>query len=479
MYDYVIIGSGIIGTTIARSLSRYQLNIVVLEKENDVANHQTVANSAIIHSGHDPEEGSLKAKLCVLGNQMYETLEKELDIPLLYTGAFVVAHSIEQDEQLKILYKRALANGVSKVEILSKEEALALEPNLSKDITSVLSLPTTKVTFPWEVAFGAMENAMANGVELKLNSEVVSITHKKDVFTISLKNGEEIKTKGIINASGVFSDLIASMIEKEVQYKIKPRKGEYFVLDRRVKGFIDHVIYPLPTSAGKGVLLVPQVHGNILVGPTSEEIEDREDLSSSSKGLAQIVKDAKLLSPNVPFDRNIRTFAGIRASSTYKDFFIQESKEYKHFYHVAGIDSPGLTAAPAIAEYVCELIDKAYGLSKKDDFNPIRTKPHMFHHMDEETQKNLIKEDSRYGNIICKCERITEKDIIDAIHKPLGADTIKGIKKRARAGAGLCQGGYCESTVLRIIARETNQDVTKINYYDLNTPILLKETKVK
>jgi glycerol-3-phosphate dehydrogenase len=479
MYDYVIIGSGIVGTTIARALSRYQLNIVVLEKENDVANHQTVANSAIIHSGHDPEEGSLKAKLCVLGNQMYETLEKELDIPLLYTGAFVVAHSIEQDEQLRILFKRAISNGVRKVELLTKEQALSLEPNLSKEITSVLSLPTTKVTFPWEVAFGAMENAMDNGVQLKLNSEVVAISFHQEIYTISLKNGEQIKTYGIINASGVFSDIIANMIEKEVQYKIKPRKGEYFVLDRRVIGFIDHVIYPLPTAAGKGVLLVPQVHGNILVGPTSEEILDREDLSSSSKGLAQIVKDAKLLSPNIPFDRNIRTFAGIRASSTYKDFFIQESKEFNHFYHVAGIDSPGLTAAPAIAEYVVELIEKKYGLVKKDKYNPIRTKHHMFHHLDEETQKALYKEDSRYGNIICKCERITEKDIINVIHKPLGADTIKGIKKRARAGAGLCQGGYCEANVLRIISRETKQDITKVNYYDLNTPILLKETKVK
>ncbi len=479
MYDYVIIGSGIVGTTIARSLSKYQLNIVVLEKENDVANHQTVANSAIIHSGHDPEEGSLKAKLCVLGNQMYETLEKELDIPLLYTGAFVIAHSKEQEAQLKVLYDRAKANGVKEVELIKGSEAILLEPNLSKDITLVLSLPTTKVTFPWEVAFGCMENAMANGAELKLNSEVAAINYQNEIYTLTLKNGEHIQTKGIINAAGVFSDLVAAMLEKDVLYKIKPRKGEYFVLDRRVEGFIDRVIYPLPTSAGKGVLLVPQVHGNILVGPTSEEIEDREDLSSSSKGLAQIVRDAKSLSPHIPFDKNIRTFTGIRASSTYKDFFIQESKEYKKFFHVAGIDSPGLTAAPAIAEYLTKLIEDTYGLKSKKDFNPMRKRLHMFHHMDQESQQKLIKEDPRYGNIVCKCERITERDIIDSIHKPLGSDTIKGIKKRARAGAGLCQGGYCEANVLRIIARETKQDITKINYYDLNTPILLKETKVK
>lgn len=479
MYDYVIIGSGIVGTTIARALSRYELKVLLLEKENDVANHQTVANSAIIHSGHDPEENTLKAKLCVLGNQMYETLEKELDIPLLHTGALVVAHSSEQDEQLKILYQRGIANGVKHIELISKESALTLEPQLSKDITSALSLPSTKVTFPWEVAFAAMENAMENGVELKLNSEVVAINYEQNNYHISLRNGNSIKSKGIINASGVFSDIIASMIETHVPYKIMPRKGEYFVLDRRVKGFINHVIYPLPTSAGKGVLLVPQVHGNILVGPTSEEILDRNDLSSSAQGLAKIVKDAKLLSPNIPFDRNIRTFAGIRASSTYKDFFIQESKEYKNFFHVAGIDSPGLTAAPAIAEYVVSLIKERHELIEKANYNPIRKRLHMFHHMDLETQKKLIKEDPRYGRIVCKCEQITEKDIIDAIHKPLGSDTIKGIKKRARAGAGLCQGGYCESTVLRIIAKETKQDVTKINYYDLNTPILLKETKVK
>ncbi len=479
MYDFVIIGSGIVGTTIARELSKYKLNLLVLEKESDVANDQTTANSAIIHSGHDPEEGTLKASLCVRGNYLYEVMEKELDIPLLYTGAFVVAHDQEGEQQLDVLYNRALRNGVPKVSFLSKEQILKQEPNLSYEITKALSLPTTKVTFPWEVAFACMENAMHNGAKLRLNSEVTHIKYENGLYQITINHSEIIETKGIINAAGLYTDQIALMIEENIDFEIKPRKGEYFVLDRRVKGFMDHVIYPLPTKLGKGVLIVPQVHGNILVGPTSTEVSDKSDFGTSSKALSQIVKDAKRLSNNIPFDKNIRTFAGIRASSTYKDFYIQESKTYKKLYHVAGIDSPGLTAAPAIAEYLTNMIIKTYNIEQKTNFDPIRKRQHMFHHQDPKTQEELLKQDKRYGNIVCKCEKITEKDIIDAIHAPLGSDTIKGIKKRARAGAGLCQGGYCEGTVLRIIARETNQPLTKINYYDQNTPILLEETKVK
>jgi glycerol-3-phosphate dehydrogenase len=478
-YDFVIIGSGIIGTTIARALSRYDLNIIVLEKENDVANHQTIANSAIIHSGHDPIPNTLKAQLCVLGNRMYETMEKELDIPLLYTGAFVVAKGQEQEAHLKELYDRALVNGVQGVEILSGQEALKLERNLAPDVTQVLSLPTTKVTFPWEVAFACMENAIKNGASLRKNAEVTALVKIDDIYHVTLNHQEVILTKGIINASGVFSDHVASMLEHDVPYKITPRKGEYFVLDKRVEGFIERVLYPIPTNLGKGVLLVPQVHGNILVGPTSKNIDAYDDLSNTTEALTQITKQAKQLSLNIPFDQIIRTFSGIRATSTYEDFYIKESLTYGNFYHVAGIDSPGLTAAPAIAEYVVDLIKEKNTLIEKENYTPIRQKMHLFHHLDIKEKQALLKKDPLYGNIICKCERITEREIIDAIKGPLGSNTIKGIKKRARAGSGLCQGGYCEGNVLRIIARETNTPITKINYYDLNTPILLEETKVK
>lgn len=476
MYDYVIIGSGIIGSLIARELSRYEVSILILDKENDIASHQTTANSAIIHSGHDPKEGSLKAKLCVRGNELYDTLEHELSIPLLRTGAFVVSHDKEEEKMLDILYERACKNGVKDVTFLTKEEALKQEPRLSKTITKVLSLPTTKVTYPWEVAIAAVANAIKNGATFKRNSHVISIDHHGDYYTLHLENKEKIDTYHVINASGVMSDHVAHMIEKEFPLQIKPRRGEYFVLDHKAKDYFKHVIYPLPTKLGKGVLIVPQVHGNILLGPTSIETSDKESVATTKEGLSYIKEHLKYLSHEIPYDLIIRTFAGLRASSTYDDFYIKESVSHPGFYHVAGIDSPGLTAAPAIAEY---LIHDVIQLDQplKSHFDPIRIKPQAFHTLPEHVKEQWVKENPKYGNLVCKCEKITEQEIIDAIHGPTGNDTVKGIKKRARAGSGLCQGGYCEGLVIKIIARETNQKLDEINYYAQNTPILIKETK--
>ncbi|PKK96956.1 MAG: FAD/NAD(P)-binding oxidoreductase [Tenericutes bacterium HGW-Tenericutes-3] len=478
MYDYIIIGSGIVGTTIARELSQYKVKVLVLEKENDAANHQTVANSAIIHSGHDPKSNTLKARLCVEGNKLYETMEHELNIPLLKTGAFVLAHDKIEEDMLDVLYHRAIENGVTELLFLNRDEAIKQEPNLADNVTKVLSLPSTKVTYPWEVAFACLENAIHNGVEFNKNSKVTNITKHDGFFEVEVNDKKIIQTKSVISAAGVFSDQIAYMLDKNVPYQIFPRKGEYFVLDRKAKGFVTHVMYPLPTEKGKGVLIIPQVHGNMLLGPTSNVQIEKDLVSNTKEGLNQIKDDLHALVKNIPFHLVIRTFAGIRASSSYEDFFIQESETYKNFYHVAGIDSPGLTAAPAIAKYlVNEVIQNK--LVKKENYDPIRPKKTVFYSLDFEEQLKLIKKDPKYGNLVCKCEKITEAEIINAIHGPLGNDTIKGIKKRARAGSGLCQGGYCEEMVLKIIARETNQPINKINYYSQDTPILVQETKVK
>ncbi|MDY0211078.1 MAG: NAD(P)/FAD-dependent oxidoreductase [Acholeplasma sp.] len=475
MYDYVVIGSGIIGSLITRELSKYAVKVLVIDKENDIASHQTTANSAIIHSGHDPKVGSLKAKFCVLGNKLYDDLEKELNIPLLRTGALVVANGKKEETALDELYQRALKNEVPEVSIISGEEARTLDPLLSKDITKALSLPTTKVTYPWEVAISAIGNAIKNGASFKRNAHVISIEKNSTHYVLHLKDGSTIASKNIINAAGVNSDVIASYLE-EPEFKITPRKGEYYVLDRKAVGLFHQVIYPLPTDAGKGVLIVPQVHGNVLLGPTSTLVEDKECYSNTKEGFSYIKQHLKRLSKEIPFDMIIRTFAGVRATSTYEDFYIKESKLHKGFYHVAGIDSPGLTAAPAIANYVVhELLNIQAPL--KTAFDPIFQKPKPFHSLPFETQQKLVRENPKYGNLICKCEKITEQEIIDAIHGPTGNDTIKGIKKRARAGAGLCQGGYCEGLVLKIIARETNKPLTEINYYASDTPILVKETK--
>jgi glycerol-3-phosphate dehydrogenase len=477
MYDFTIIGAGIIGSMIARELSKFDLKICVLEKENDVANVQTRANSAIVHSGHDPKHGTLKAKLSVLGNKLYDELEKELHISLLRTGAFVCAKDDDEINDMQALYENAKLNGVKNMEFLTLSEAKKIEPNLSSNIKKVLSLPTTKVCFPWEAAFFALENAIKNGVELYRNTEVKKITFLDNHFKIETTTDKTYLSKYVINAAGVYSDHIARLINPNIDFQIKPRKGEYYVLDKSVKGFINHVLYPMPSKKGKGVLVTPQVHGNILLGPTSDWVDDKDDLSTSASGLNYIKTHVKDLAENIPYHLIIRQFAGVRSTSTYEDFYIKEDDSIKGFYHIAGIDSPGITAAPAIAKYLVDEIIKI-DLPVKPNYNPNLQKKIVYKDLTDKEKKQLHQEKPLYGRIICKCEDITEQEIIDAIHGPLGSDTIKGIKKRARAGSGLCQGGYCESLVLRIIARETQKPLHEVDYDQKNTPILDKESKV-
>ena len=480
MYDYVVIGAGIIGTFVARELSKFNLKALVLEKENDVANVQTLANSAILHSGHNPEPNTLKSKLCLWGNKLFEEVEEELSITLLRTGAYVVAHNKDEEQQLLDLVKTTKANHVTEYELLDYAEACITEPYLAKSITKVLSLPTTKVTYPWEVAFACMENAIINGVDFKKNSEVTNITKSENGFLITVNDNEVFKTKYVINASGVNTDDIAAMVEENVSFKIKPRHGEYYVLDKRVKGFINHVLYPLPTDLGKGVLLTPQVHGNLLVGPDSKYVDNKYRTNNTPAGLAYIKDSAKFLAENVPFHQIIRSFAGIRASSDRDDFIIEESKEAKGFYHLAGIDSPGLTAAPAIAKYLVDnIMNVKEQYTENKDFNPIRYRGPEFNSLDFDQQLELIKKEPLHGNIICKCERITEKEVMEAINGPLGSNTIKGVKKRCRAGAGLCQGGYCEEKVYKLIVRETKATALDVCYDGPKSNMFVSETKVK
>jgi glycerol-3-phosphate dehydrogenase len=479
MYDFIIIGAGVIGSSVARELSKYQAKTLCLEKENDVANVQSLANSAIIHAGHNPEPGSLKAILSIRGNLLYDDWEKDLHIPLLRTGAFVVAHNKEEESKLEDILETSRKNKVPNYEILSGDQARKIEPNLAKSITKVLSLPSTKVTYPWEVAFACMENAIDNGVEFQKNKLVTNICVIDGGFEIEVNHKEKYRTKNVINATGVDSSNVGAFIEKP-PFQIKPRKGEYFVLDKRVEGFMKHVIYPLPSDKGKGVLITPQVHGNILLGPSSEYIDDLHKAKTTDEGLAYIKKYSTALAENIPFHMIIRSFAGIRSTSTYDDFYIKESSENKGFYYLGGIESPGLTAAPAIGPYlVNEVIKVKNNYHLKADFNPYRSQRLEFHRLPWQEKKKLLDEDPLYGRIICKCEKITEKEIIDAIHGPLGSHSIKGIKKRVRAGAGLCQGGYCEEKIMKIIARELDISPLDLEYDDLKSKLFKEETKVK
>jgi len=479
-YDFLIIGSGITGASIARELSKYNTNTIVLEKENDAANHATTANSAIIHSGYDPDPNSLKAKLNVEGNKLYDTLEEELDIPLFKNGAFMVAHDKEEEGLLERYLQRAITNGVPGVEILDQKKARELEPNLADSVTKVLNLPSTKVTYPWEVALASLENAIKNGVTFEKNKAVKSIEKHVDYYLVTTEDGSTYQTRYVINAAGAFAEKIAKMVEKKLPYHIRPRKGEYLVLDRRVKGFLQRTLYPTPDEKGKGILLVPQYHGNILIGPNSETQGSLDDVSNSKGGLNVVKEGALKLAKNIPFHQNIRTFAGVRASSTHKDFYIKESLDNEGFIHVAGIDSPGLTAAPAIAKYVVEtIIQPKEKLNVNEEFNPYRRVIKLYDDMTAQEKEQAFNEDSRYGNLVCKCERITEGDIVRHIHREVKSDSVKAVKKRARAGAGICQGGYCEYQVIKILARELGKTPLEVNYFSNHSNILKSETKVK
>lgn len=475
MHDVIIIGAGITGSAIAFELSKYQMSVLVLEKENDVGSGATMANSAIIHSGHDPKPGTLKAKLNLLGNALYDDLENDLQIPLLITGAYLVAHGEAEEKKLEELKKRADLNGVEAFYI-SIEEAFKKEPHLSKTITKVVSLPSTKVTFPWEVALAFMETAVVNGVQLEKNQSVKAIEKIKDFFEVTTETAT-FKSRYIINAAGVYAETIASLIETVVPYQTKPRKGEYFVIDRRAKGYMNHVIYPVPTEKGKGVLITPQVHGEILIGPTSEYTPDFDSTNTTKEGLSWVKNEAQKLAENIPYEKTIRTFAGLRPSLKEYDFYIQESNEVSRFIHVAGIDSPGLTAAPAIGLYVKDILCDKEEFLIKNTYTTKRKKITPYRMMDDSAKKEAFAVDPQYGRLICKCERVTEADVVCAIHRPVPADSIKAVKKRTRAGAGICQGGYCEHNVIEIIARELSIPKTSVNYYNPNTQILIGETK--
>lgn len=475
MYDVVIIGSGISGACIARECSKYNLKTVIVEKDYDVAQQATMANSAIVHSGHDPIPGTLKAKFNILGNRLYKQMSEELDIPYMACGGMVVANDQEELDTINELLKRAKVNGLTdeEVKLLSQKEIRDLEPNISDTVIGGLHLPTTAVTYPLEAAIANIENAMDNGVSLLTSTLVTGITKKNDIFKVKTNKGV-IETKSVINAAGVFADDISRMIA-DTAFDITPRKGEYFVLDKDVK-LVNSVIYPTPSTKGKGVIATPQYHGNTLIGPTSDFVT-KEDLTSTSRdGLLYVKEHMKRNVKNVPYHKVIRSFAGSRPTSNTHDFVIEQSN-IKGFINVAGIESPGLTAAPAFAKYVVEdLLSQTVELTEKE-FNPYRKKVTRMDFLNDEEKQELFDKDPKYGKIICRCEGITEGEIVESIHRNCGARTVTGVKNRVRAGAGRCQGGFCQPEVLKILARELNIDPMDVNYSKEFSQILKAKTK--
>lgn len=465
MYDAVIIGAGICGASVARYLAEYRLNVLLLDKASDVCEGTSKANTAIVHSGHDAEPGSLKAKYNVLGNRMYEQLCKELDVPFKQNSTLVLAFSEDQISELEALRDKAALNGVE-TRILTAKEALELEPALDPDIAGALLAGTGGIVSPYDLVIALTENAVMNGTELKLNAEVTGLERKDGVWTVMLASGESIDTRFVVNCAGLWADELNNMVSED-KYYITPRKGEYLIVDKKYAGTFNAAICMLPkkmaTGHTKGVWVAPTVSGTILLGPTAEDVEDKNDLTCTAKGTDTILTGARLMWPSLPSRDVISMYAGLRAHCDRNDFQIGEPADAPGFINCGGIESPGITAGPAIGLEIAGNIAQRLNAEKKDDYITGRA-PHRkpFMYMTSEEREQAIAEDSAYGRVVCRCEVVTEAEIRDSIRRPAGARTVDGVKRRTRAGMGRCQSGFCLSRVMDILCEELGMDPLEV-----------------
>ncbi|KYO65474.1 NAD(P)/FAD-dependent oxidoreductase [Thermovenabulum gondwanense] len=476
MKDVVIIGGGVVGTAIAYELGKYNLDVVLLEKGDDVASGTTKANSAIIHAGYDAKPGTLKAKLNVRGNFLFSKICEELDVPFKRIGSLVLAFNDEEIKEIENLLERGKINGIPQIEIIGKEDILKMEPNVNKEVKAALFAKTAGIICPYELAQAFGENAFLNGVEFKFNSPVIGIEKLKDGFIVKTTH-EDIHARFIINAAGVYADEIARMANAE-EYKIIPRKGEYLLFDKSVGNIVNKVLFPTPTKISKGILVSPTVDGNFFIGPNSNNQESKEDTSVTLEGIEEIIKGAQRLVPNIPLKSVITSFAGIRAVAETDDFVINASQKVKGFINAGGIQSPGLSAAPAIAEMVIEILkDEGLQLNYKQNYICGRPKKFRFRELTNEQRKKLIEENPDFGHIVCRCETVTKAEIIDAIRRPLGAKSLDAVKRRTRAGMGRCQGGFCSPRIAEILSKELNIEQTQVTKFGPGSEILKGRVK--
>ncbi len=458
-YDVAIIGGGISGVSIAFELSKYNLNVVLLEKENDVSMMTTKANSGIVHAGYDPLPNTEMARFNVLGNKIIHELAEKIHFPFKPLGSLVVGKTMADHEKINLLFERGIRNQVPGLRILkTRKEVHDVEPYLVEDIDYALYAPTCSIVSPWELCLGLAYTAKINGVDFCFNAKVTCINKKEDGFVLSCSSGD-ICASYVVNCAGLYADDIYGMVlkNKEEGFVISPCKGEYFLLDKEQGHLANHVVFQCPTKLGKGVLVSPTVHGNLLVGPNASFEGEKEDVSTRMSSLAFIKTASKESIGNIDFMTNIRNFSGERATIQGRDdFLIEESRFVPHFINVAGIKSPGLTSAPAFGIKIVEILKQdGVRLEKKREFSYYEMKK-PFKEMTLEGKDEAIREDYRYGNIICRCETVTEKEIIDSIHAPIPARSIDGIKRRCNAGMGRCQGGFCSPKVFHLLQKEAN-----------------------
>ncbi len=472
MYDVAIIGSGIVGAACAYRLSRFNLKTVVIEKNNDVCCGTTKANSAIIHAGYDPKPNTLMARLNVEGSKMTQEICEKLDIPYKQIGSLVAAFSEEEAKTIEELYQRGVKNGVQGVKVIGKDELKKLEPNISDEAVCALYAPTAAIVNPWEYGLAMAETAVRNGTEIMLEAEVTGIDKKENSWNIHTAKGD-IEAEYVINAAGVNSDDIHNMVAEET-FRILPIAGEYYLLDKSEGTRVSHIVFQCPNKEGKGTLVAPTVHGNLIVGPNSVS-GDKEDISTKTASLDFIRETAAKSVPSIAFRENIRNFTGIRTNSTINDFIIEFAAE--HFLDLAGIKSPGLSAAPAIAKMAEEmLIENGLEAVEKENFIDKRTHI-VFKHLSAPVKNQVIYQNPAYGRVICRCETITEGEIIAALNSPIPPVSLDGIKRRAGSGMGRCQGGFCGPKILEIMAKFKNTDYENILQDNTGSYILTEPTK--
>ena len=460
MYDIIIIGSGVSGAACARELSRYEAKICVLEKEEDVCCGTSKANSAIIHAGYDAPAGSLKAKLNVEGNEKMEQLARDLDFPFRRCGSFVICRDETEMPALRELYDRGIKNGVKGLRILNRAETLAMEPNVTDQVFAALYAPGAGIVCPFGMNIALAENACENGVEFYFDTEVRDIRRTEDGYELMTNKGV-FRSEYIVNAAGVYADRIHNMASAR-KIHITPRRGEYCLLDKSAGAHVTRTIFTLPDKNGKGVLVTPTVHGNLLIGPTAVDIEDKEGTNTTKEGLEQVIAKAGRSVKNLPVRQVITSFAGLRAHEDNGEFIIGEAEDAKGFIDCAGIESPGLTACPAVGEMVAGILKDKMGLREKEIFIAKRKGILNPNTLSKEERAALIRENPAYGNIICRCEMITEGEIIDAVRRPLGAKSLDGVKRRTRAGMGRCQSGFCSPRTMEILAGERHVSMSEI-----------------
>lgn len=474
-YDVAVIGAGVVGAMIARELSSYKLDLCILEKAHDVAMGASSANSAIVHAGFDAKEGSLKALLNVRGSEMMAKTCMELGVKYKNNGSLVIGFNEEDLETIRSLYARGVTNGVKGLKILDSEALHALEPNVSQNATCALYAPTGSIVCPYELTIASVGNAMDNGASLLLDFEVADIADEKDCFTVKAADGRTVKAKYIINAAGLYADAIAKLAGDD-SFTITARRGEYILLDKESGTLIKNTIFRTPSKMGKGILVSPTVDGNLITGPTSVDIGEKENKATTADGLAHVMRETRENVDGVMYNQTITSFCGLRAVGSTGDFIINMPRD--RFVNVAGIESPGLSSAPAIAEYVVELLKKAdMPLEKDPSASPLRAPMHAFREAGIEEKNEIIKKDPAYGRIICRCETVTEGEILAAIRQNPKPRDLDGVKRRTRAQMGRCQGGFCSPYIVELLAKEMQVPYESITKFGGDSYINVGKTK--